>query len=241
MPYKDPEKQREAQKKWEKENRGAGTRHKVWMFIFYEGDAEEGWREEAEEMGLPFLVSPLHDRDAWTAADERKNPKHIEGELKVAHRHGLAEYPNPVSYEQVKEDFAFLHTHSIKYVKSRSAMALYLTHRSAPEKTQYDAGDVLEFGGANYLDWCAEVTDVHRTMREMRVWLRENVAIHHWEFSDFVDWCDENDDQWSWALDLKCAWAIGNYMDKQRNKRDYRARLDRECRRDNEGDAAAGE
>lgn len=45
MPYKDKEKQREAQRKWEKENRGAGKRHKVWMFIFYPDTAEVGWRD----------------------------------------------------------------------------------------------------------------------------------------------------------------------------------------------------
>lgn len=120
MPYKDKEKQREAQRKWEKENRGAGKRHKVWMFIFYPDTAEVGWRDECDELGLPFLVSPLHDRDVWTAADERRNPDHIEGEVKVAHHHGLVEYPQPVGYDTVKEDFAFLHTHSIKYAKSKA-------------------------------------------------------------------------------------------------------------------------
>ena len=48
MPYKDKEKQREAQRKWEKENRGAGKRHKVWMFIFYPETAEVGWRDECD-------------------------------------------------------------------------------------------------------------------------------------------------------------------------------------------------
>lgn len=50
MPYKDKEKQREAQRKWEKENRGAGKRHKVWMFIFYPDTAEVGWRDENNDM-----------------------------------------------------------------------------------------------------------------------------------------------------------------------------------------------
>lgn len=50
MPYKDKEKQREAQRKWEKENRGAGKRHKVWMFIFYPDTAEVGWRDECDEI-----------------------------------------------------------------------------------------------------------------------------------------------------------------------------------------------
>ena len=160
MPYKDKEKQREAQRKWEKENRGAGKRHKVWMFIFYPDTAEVGWRDECDELGLPFLVSPLHDRDVWTAADERRNPDHIEGEVKVAHYHGLVEYPQPVDYDTVKEDFAFLHTHSIKYAKSKASMALYLTHEKCSDKVQYDWRDVLEFGGANWHDWCNELNVV---------------------------------------------------------------------------------
>lgn len=90
MPYKDKEKQREAQRKWEKENRGAGKRHKVWMGIFYPDTAEDGWRDECDELGLSFLVSPLHDRDVWTAADERRNPDHIEGKKKEPHYHFMA-------------------------------------------------------------------------------------------------------------------------------------------------------
>lgn len=75
MPYKDKEKQREAQRKWEKENRGAGKRHKVWMFIFYPDTAEVGWRDECDELGLPFLVSPLHDRDVWTGCGRAQEPR----------------------------------------------------------------------------------------------------------------------------------------------------------------------
>ena len=63
MPYKDRERQR-----------SRGTQHKVWMFVFYPESADPDWREIAEsELMLPFCVSPLHDRDAWTERDERKS------------------------------------------------------------------------------------------------------------------------------------------------------------------------
>lgn len=71
MPYKDKEKQREAQRKWEKENRGRGARHRVWMGIFYENTSPD-WRDELDELGLPVCVSPVHDKDTWTKRDERK-------------------------------------------------------------------------------------------------------------------------------------------------------------------------
>lgn len=35
MPYKDKEKQREAQRKWDRKNR-IGKRHQVWTGIFYD-------------------------------------------------------------------------------------------------------------------------------------------------------------------------------------------------------------
>lgn len=236
MPYKDKEKQREAQRKWEKENRGAGKRHKVWMGIFYPDTAEDGWRDECDELGLSFLVSPLHDRDVWTAADERRNPDHIEGKKKEPHYHFLAEYPQPVDYATVKEDFAFLHTHSIKYAKSKASIALYLTHERCDDKAHYDSRDVLEFGGANWHDWCGELEDVHAIMLEMRAFIVERNVT---EFDLFQLWCDENNDTWSRALDLKCSWAIGNFIERRRNRIQQCAKLERERRRDNEGDASA--
>ena len=238
MPYKDKEKQREAQRKWEKENRGRGSRHRVWMFVFYEDGACDGWRDEADELGLPFLVSPLHDKDVWTKGDERKNPKHKAGALKEPHYHGLVEYPHPVDYETVKADFAFLGTHSIKYAKSKASMALYLTHEKSKDKAQYDPAEVLEFGGANWRDWCSELEDVHATMKEMRVFIRDYNVL---EFDQFQDWCDENNDMWSRALDLKCSWAIGNYIERRRNRIQQCAKLERERRRDNEGNASSDE
>ena len=227
MPYKDKEIQREYQREWDRKNR-VGKRHQVWTGIFYE-ESSPDWREELDELCIPVCVSPLHDRDVWTARDERKNPEHIEGEVKKAHRHFLVEYPTAVDYATVKDDFSFLSGGAhIKFVKSKSAMALYLTHAKNDDKAQYDPAEVLEFAGANWHDWCADLEDLHALQKQMRVWLRGNVEVHHWEFSDFVDWCDENNDEWGRALDLKCAWSIGNYMDKQRAKRIYQAKLERE-------------
>lgn len=229
MPAKSEtsEERRAYKREWDRKNR-VGKRHQVWTGIFYE-ESSPDWREEIEELCVPVCVSPLHDRDVWTARDERKNPEHIEGEVKKAHRHFLVEYPSPVDYETVKGDFAFLSGGKLlKFVKSKSAMALYLVHAADKGKAKYDPAEVLEFCGANWRDWCSELEDLHSLMKQMRVWLRENPEIHHWEFSDFQDWCDEENDEWSRALDLKCAWAIGNYIDRQRAKMEHRAKIERE-------------
>ena len=61
MPYADPEKQREAKRKYEQEKRK--QRRTNWMLVFYE-DACPGWRDELDELGLRTVVSPSHDADA---------------------------------------------------------------------------------------------------------------------------------------------------------------------------------
>lgn len=147
MPAKKrSEAQKEADKRYEAKRRG--ERHQIWMGVFYEESAPH-WRQEIDEMGLPVVVSPVHDKDAWTKSDEKKDASHKAGTFKKPHRHWLAEYPNPVNFETVKKDFAFLNSSNIKWVKSKSAMAAYLCHLKSPDKAKYDPEGIVEFGGAN--------------------------------------------------------------------------------------------
>lgn len=206
MPYADPEKRREVKRKYEQEKRK--QRRTNWMLVFYEDQCPE-WREELDELGMPTLVSPSHDADEWTERDEKKNPKHKAGTLKEPHRHLLAMYDNPVSYDQVVKDFAFLKSKNVKYVKSLPAMARYLTHMDSPDKAQYDPEGVCEFGGADWRDLCATTSDKHLALREMRAFIRENNVV---DFYLFWDWCDEHNDEWSRLLDDSCCYAIEHYM-----------------------------
>lgn len=208
MAYKDKEKQREAQRKWEKANRGKGKLHKNWMLIFYEHECPH-WRDELAENFIECVVSPLHDQDTWTEADEAKNPDHKAGSKKKPHYHLLAAYDHAVDYETVCEDFKFLNTKNIKYVKSKKAMALYLCHLKDPEKAQYSPDGIVEFCGADWRDWCNEIENLHDMMREMRQFCRENNVF---DFYLFWDWCDQNNDEWSRALDLHCAYAMERYL-----------------------------
>ena len=73
-------------------------------------------------------------------------------------------------------------------------------------------------------------------MKEMRQYI---IANNVSEFYEFQLWCDENNDMWSRALDLKCAWAIGNFIEQRRNAIQQAANLDREKRRDNSGETIA--
>ncbi|EBW2105830.1 hypothetical protein DAL61_25015 [Salmonella enterica subsp. enterica serovar Enteritidis] len=210
MPAKRTEAQKEAEKRYDAKRRG--ERHQVWMGVFYE-DSAPNWRQDIDEMGLPVAVSPVHDKDAWTKADEKKDPSHKAGAFKKPHRHWLAEYPNPVNFETVKKDFAFLNSSNIKWVKSKAAMAAYLCHLKSPDKAKYDPEGIVEFGGANWRDWCAQTDDLHGEMMAMR----RHIMSHAQETGradlfEFWNWCDENNDVWSRLLDTACSAAIERYM-----------------------------
>ena len=49
MPYADPDKQREAKRRYEQEKRK--QRRTNWMLVFYEDQCPE-WRDELDELGM---------------------------------------------------------------------------------------------------------------------------------------------------------------------------------------------
>lgn len=212
MPYKDQEKQKEARKKYEEKRKKAnGTRHRVWTGICYPDSVPDGWQDELSEMHMKIWVSPPHDSDKWTKADERKNPKHVAGTLKKEHRHYIAEYETPVDMATFVNDFAFLNGSSyVKAVRSLRSMVRYLAHLDDPDKAQYEKDEILVFGGAN-LDVVAQLgtRERHEALRSMRLFIRENCI---YQFCDFVDYCDDCESEWSQLLDDNSSYVIEKYI-----------------------------
>lgn len=86
MAYKDKEKQKEAQQKYEEKRRG--TRHRGWVWVAYPESIADDWREALVNEGVPTYVSPLHDRDV-----------NGNGVPKKPHYHGLMLWDSPTTYE----------------------------------------------------------------------------------------------------------------------------------------------
>ena len=213
MPVTDPEKQAEKQKRYRERKKASGVVERAaWMAVFYEESCPE-WRDFLDDVGLPCVVSPVHDRDVWTVADEKKDARRKAGTAKKPHRHLLIRYPRAVSYEQVVEDFAFLKSKNFKYVKSLSTMAAYLCHLKSPDKAQYDPEGIVEFGGACWRDWLSDVEDLHAEMQAMREHIvRYARETGRADFHEFWVWCDMHNDTWSRLLDTKCSAAIERFM-----------------------------
>lgn len=220
MAYKDPEKQKEAQQRYEeKRKKQNGERHKVWTGIFYPESAppENEWREEMSQQHVKIWVSPEHDADKWTESDEKKNPVHKAGMLKKSHRHYIVEYEVQVDLQTFLDDFTFLNGgHNVKYVRSLRSMVRYLCHLDDPDKAQYDKADVLTFGGADF-DIVEQLGshERHEVLKAMRVFIRDNGIV---DYCDFVDYCDECESAWAALLDDNSSYTIEKYIKSRRYK-----------------------
>ncbi len=216
MPYKDKDKQREARKRYEEKNKAErGERRENWALICYPDSMPADWREQISDLHIPVTVSPLHDKDSWTAKDERENPKHKEGTLKKPHYHLIALYGKTTSKKEFLDDFAFLNGPSnVKAVKSLRSLTRYHAHLDDPEKAQYSIDDIQCFCGAD-LDCINEVgkAERHLMLRAMRKFIRDEGFV---DFCEFIDYCDANEESWSRLLNDNSSYVIEKYISSRR-------------------------
>lgn len=210
--YKDPEKQKEAVKRAEeKRKQKNGERVRCWMLVFYPDSAPADWADQISGVHIPVWVSPLHDKDVWTAEDERKNQAHKAGQPKKPHYHLVAQYPEKVDRAEFLGDFGFLNgPENVKHVKSLISMVRYLAHRDDPDKAQYDRAAVRTFGGADagLMDELG-THERHEILRSMRKYIREHNVLY---FDEFVDYCDDCEVVWAHLLDDNSTYVIREYI-----------------------------
>ena len=115
-------------------NLAKNIRSNKWTFLLYQESAPENYLEILEEMHVPFVLSPWHDKDVNKET----------GEFKKAHRHGALYFDSLKSYTQVSDLLTKnLNTPAhVEPVMSPKGMYDYFTHAQNPEKTLYDINDI---------------------------------------------------------------------------------------------------
>lgn len=109
-------------------------RSNKWAFLLYQESAPENYLDILEEMHIPFVLSPWHDKDVNKET----------GEFKKAHKHGALYFDSLKSYSQVSK-LLTNHLNTPKHVEvimSPRGMYDYFTHAENPEKTLYDINDI---------------------------------------------------------------------------------------------------
>lgn len=156
-------------------------RSNKWAFLLYKESAPENYLDILEEMQVPYILSPWHDKDV-----DKKT-----GELLKAHKHGPLFFDSLKSYTQVSELLTEnLNTPKrVQIVLSPKGMLDYFTHAQNPDKTPYNAEDI-ESGAGFDLDQFLVEQQSGRFINEVIDLIND---YNFTEFQDLVIYARHND------------------------------------------------
>lgn len=161
-------------------------RARTWTFVVYPESAPENWRDILSDYHIPWVESPLHDKDV--------NP---DGEVKKAHWHIILFFDGKKSFEQVQEITDALNAPIPQKTANAKGLVRYLIHMDNPEKYQYKRDDIVCHCGAEIDEYFAlSASSKNAVLWEIIEFIRENQVESLVEFMGYIqstnkrDWFD---------------------------------------------------
>ena len=112
------------------------SRARNWSLVVYHESAPENWRDILDDYHIPWVESPLHDKDI--------NP---DGEIKKPHWHVILIWDGPVTQNAAMKIAEKVNAPQPVKLESVRGAYRYFTHMDNPEKYQYDEKDIKLFNG----------------------------------------------------------------------------------------------
>ena len=182
-------------------------KNRNWTFLIYPDSAPTNWFELLQETGLPFAISPLHDKDL--------NPT---GEQKKPHYHAVICFPGPTTYNKVNTDICqMLNSPIPKRVLSIVGIYRYFTHKDNPEKYQYDEQDIRSSNGFDIGEYNALTSNqVLLIMKEIQYLI---VSKKIYEYADLMDLLLKEDTSDFYQIASSHTLFFDRYLSSRRNKK----------------------
>ena len=119
-------------------------RSNCWTFCIYPGDSlPDNYLNRIQNMHIPTLLSPVHDKDLNGNGMEKKKHIHVMMYFgKGANK----------SFNQVKKFVELLGGCQPEVVNNAPGLIRYFIHKDNPEKFQYSINDLMAFSGFEYLE-----------------------------------------------------------------------------------------
>ena len=159
-------------------------RARTWTSVVYPESAPENWREILDGYHVPWVESPLHDKDV--------NP---DGEVKKAHWHIILFFDGKKSFEQVKEITDALNAPIPQKTANPKGLVRYLIHMDNPEKYQYKREEIVCHCGAEIDEYFALSSSSRRVVFGEMVDFIMDSEIDN--YADFLLYCRKHsEDEW---------------------------------------------
>lgn len=157
-------------------------RARTWTFVVYPESAPENWRDVLSNYHIPWVESPLHDKDV--------NP---DGEVKKAHWHIILFFDGKKSFEQVQEITDALNAPIPQKTANAKGLVRYLIHMDNPEKYQYKRDEIVCHCGADIEEYFALSSSSRRAVLWEIIEFIQDSRVEN--FSDFIGFCLETENR----------------------------------------------
>lgn len=177
-----------------------------WAFVMYPESMPDNWYELLQATGLPFAISPLHDKDV--------NP---DGSVKKSHYHVMTYYENSTTAKQVQSQVTDLVNGTIPIkLESLHGMYRYHIHMDNPEKFQYDDRDRTFINGfdTSRVDSLTHF-EITKCLIEIQDLIRKN---HILEYSELMDILLDSDLHNLWEVAQSHTLFLNTYISSRRFK-----------------------
>lgn len=202
----------ERKKKYEEKR--SGQRSRNWTCVMYPDDLPSDWIEKVNSECLKWVCSPLHDKDL-----------NADGQLKKAHYHTLFMFDNVKSKALVIELFTRLFgsvENSIcgvatpQICSDKTALTRYMAHIDNPEKVQYEASDIIGYGGADVSELLAHTrAELVADMVAIEEFIDDNNIT---ELCDLMQLIRYDKPDWYLLIATKSTLYFTNYIRSRRHK-----------------------
>lgn len=183
-----------------------------WLTLVYPESAPEYWQDTLAEIGQMCVISPLHEHDVNQGTEEQKKP----------HYHVLLLWDGPTTEKCAKGTVSLICGVGCFPCASVRGSVRYFCHMDNPDKYQYDKNDLKQIGGLDLESLITSESDEELLIKEMYEFIKEYNIIY---YSDFVDYCCLNNDEWFRLITHKYRENIYKYMRsleyKQRKELEY--------------------
>lgn len=158
------------------------NRARTWTFIVYPESVPNNWRELLDSYHIPWVESPLHDKDV--------DP---DGTIKKPHWHVILMFNGKKSYEQIKEITDRLNAPVPQKTANPKGLVRYLIHMDNPEKYQYNREGIICHGGAD-IDQYFEMSSSsrERVLWDIMQFIRNEEIT---SYSAFIGYCQDTDNR----------------------------------------------
>lgn len=173
-------------------------RYRNYASIVYPESVVNGWEEILSSYHIPAFISPLHDKDV-----------NADGTSKKPHYHVMVMFDNVKTPDQAREIFSSFGAVGCEVIQSICGYARYLCHLDEIEKFHYSVDDVRSLAGADYFHITQTSADRHKAIKAMKDFCRDNDIV---SFSDFWDYCGENNYQWFKLIADNSAYVMDRYL-----------------------------